>query len=615
MPLIRYNSLKNKTPAGAVEKGKEINLEISADSSLSPLGMKFILNNNYGKTILTENMFFTPGNNCSVYSVSFTTPETGIYFYHFVLKTPKGEHPIYKDGYEAKISDDIVPWQLTVYEKDSSCDYLAGSVMYQIFPDRFCRKKDALKLVAKNETERTLHANWDEIPNSAIDTEFYTAKDFFMGNIEGIIQKLDYIASLGVNIIYLNPIFESAENHRYSTADYKNIDPYLGTIEDFKKLKSECKKRNIMIILDGVFSHSGADSIYFNKYGRYNSVGAYQDINSKYYPWYNFIEFPNKYKSWWGFDNLPDFNKDNPDYENFITDTESGILAYWQDLGVDGWRLDVADEFPDHFLDSIRRTVKQKNPNAFIIGEVWEDATTKMSYNKRRRYLLGKQLDSVMNYPWKNAIIKFIKDRNAEDFAYQLNTIKENYPPSALRLLMNSLSTHDTVRILNILGITHTVDNDKKPYYTLTDEEISRAVFLEKFAAFLQFTLPGIPCIYYGDEVGLDGFQDPFNRKTYPYGKENMELLDFYINLSKIRLKYKLEFSGEFNIIYAKKSTLVFNRNNLICTINMDDQPTYISLPLKGKNVYGASDTVISNLGIILPALSFNIIEKEKNNA
>lgn len=269
--------------------------------------------------------------------------------------------------------------------------------MYQIFPDRFCRSGEKHENVP---TDRIIHENWEDTPFFRPDERgIIRNNDYFAGDFKGIESKLPYLQSLGVTCIYLNPVFESHENHRYSTACYEHIDPMLGTDEDFEHLCKQAKTYGIDIILDGVFSHTGADSIYFNKFGRYGDhEGAYRDPDSKYKNWYFFSRYPFDYESWWGITTLPNVNENNPDYTEYICG-ENGILQRWIDKGARGWRLDVADELPDEFLDNLNKAVKAKGNDKVIYGEVWEDASNKESYGVRRRYLIGGQLDSVMNYP------------------------------------------------------------------------------------------------------------------------------------------------------------------------------------------------------------------------
>ncbi len=500
---------------------------------------------------------------------------SNLYFYHFEIKDNGLVKFVGIKDNISTIGEWLPEWQLTVFDKDfDTPSWVKGATMYQIFPDRFAKSEKFRPKKSKN--ERKMHKEWDEIPEFIYDTPDYKANDYFGGNILGIIEKLDYIKELGIDIIYLNPVFESPEYHRYSTGNYFNIDPYFGTNEDFSLLCKECAKRGIKVILDGVFSHTGADSIYFNKYGNYDSKGAYNSPDSPYYDWYSFIEYPDIYESWWGFSNLPNVNENNPKYTKYITGKD-GVIEYWQNMGCFGWRLDVADELPDEFIDNLYKTSKNNNKNSFIIGEVWEDATNKFAYGKRRRYLLGGQMDSVMNYPWRTAILEFVKFKDENLFNERIYSIIENYPPCVVNSLMNSLSTHDTFRAINYLGVDKEVKKEDYSKYILSKEEYINGKNKLILATFLQFTLPGIPSVYYGDEVGLDGFSDPYCRKTYPYGKEDFELLSYFKELSAIRKKNKKDLTSDFTLFYKTQGFYSFKRGNLLCGINLSDNTVTIN--------------------------------------
>ncbi len=269
--------------------------------------------------------------------------------------------------------------------------------------------------------------------------------------MKGVISKLSYLKSLGVTAIYLNPIFEAHSNHRYNTADYLKIDPLLGNEEDFRALCAEAAKLGMGIILDGVFNHTGDDSVYFNRYGRYPGLGAAQSRDSAYFTWYDFQKWPEQYRCWWNFTTLPGVNENNPAFAEFVTG-KGGVLEHWLAAGASGFRLDVADELPTPFLEKIRRTIKAAKPEALLVGEVWEDASNKTSYGERRHYLEGNELDGVMNYPFRNAIIAFLKGSGAQAFKEAVMTILEHYPKPCIDVLMNLLGTHDTPRILTELA-------------------------------------------------------------------------------------------------------------------------------------------------------------------
>lgn len=494
------------------------------------------------------------------YSASLNLSE-GLYWYSFCFDSPWGRQFVTRHkGGEGYISRDGAEWQLTVYESSyETPDRFSGGIIYQIFPDRFCASGKQKQNVP---SDRYIHSSTEEAPEYRQSGDPCSlGNDYFGGDLEGVRQKLPYLSELGVSIIYLNPIFEAHSNHRYNTADYMKIDPMLGDEDDLKSLCADAKKHGISIVLDGVFSHTGDDSIYFNRYGRYGSLGAYQSQDSKYYNWYNFHNWPNKYSSWWGISTLPETEENNPDYTEFITG-ENGVLRKWLRCGVSGWRLDVADELPDAFLDKLRTAVKSENKDAIIIGEVWEDATNKFSYGVRRRYLRGRQLDSVMNYPFASALIKFLTGGNGEDLEEAVMSVCENYPRQALRLLMNHIGTHDTERILTSLGGEPCSGRGRgwQADKRMNENEMWNAKKLLYIAALLQYTLPGIPSLYYGDEAGMEGYGDPFCRGFYPWGKEDGYLVDFYKRLGRFRRSSEAFSDGDFIPVSSGAGHIAFIR-------------------------------------------------------
>lgn len=364
-----------------------------------------------------------------------------------------------------------------------------------------------------------------------------------------------------MTVIYFNPIFKAYSNHRYDTGDYLQIDPLFGSDEDFDRLVEECSRRGIRIILDGVFNHTGDDSRYFNKYGHYDELGAYQSQNSKYYAWYNFKQFPDKYDSWWGIDVLPAVNESCESYAQFITGKD-GVVEHWMRRGVSGFRLDVADELPDEFIEKIRSAAKGVSKDSIIIGEVWEDASNKIAYGKRRKYLQGTELDSVMNYPLKDAIIQYVRTGDTLVLRETIAQLRDNYPKFVLDSLMNILGTHDTARILTVLGGIPAYNKDEMAGTAMPPEVKERAKELLKTAAILQFTLFGVPCIYYGDEIGMEGYGDPFCRYPFRWDDIDEELLSFYKNLGQLRAAADMFKDGEYIELYADEKCLVYERTN-----------------------------------------------------
>ena len=608
MEQVKFNSKSEdfKKPFGAVSNEQVVTFNIHILKAENPTGATFVYRLDNTKDPIYIDMQKTDEyDNYFIYSCDVIFKKADLYFYRFEITTPDYTKFVgLKDGL-AVIEDWLPEWQLTVYDSNfTTPQWAQGGIMYQIFPDRFCRSDKFTPLPSKN--PRTIHENWYDIPDFIYDNPDYMANDYFCGNIAGIMEKLDYIKDLGVNIIYLNPVFESPEYHRYSTANYMNIDPYFGTNELFAEFTKKCKEYGIKVILDGVFSHTGADSIYFNKYGHYDSVGAYNSPDSPYYPWYSFIEYPQKYESWWGFENLPNVRETNAEYLNYITG-ENGVIEHWQRLGTNGWRLDVADELPDEFLDKLYARAKAVDKDSFVIGEVWEDATNKFAYGQRRRYLLGGQMDSVMNYPWRTAILEYVKNGDEKLFNDRLICIMENYPPHVLQCLMNSLSTHDTLRAITYFGVEHDVPDNKKGEYKMTPEEYEKGKRMLIQATFLQFTLPGIPSVYYGDEVGLQGFRDPYCRMGYPYGNEDTEILDFYKALAKIRTEYGECFKKPLKLFKMYNGMYSFYRGDLLCAINLGDEKQYMEVYDK-KILFEYGENTIFNHGIDLMPKSFVIL-------
>ena len=516
-----------------------------------------------------------------------------IYWYSFKYNTADNEFYITKfDHSLGMVSNEGGWWQLTVYNKNyTTPSWLDGGIIYQIFPDRFYNSKKPKKDVP---TDRYICDDWYKIPEytpkeSATDNKFI-GNDYYGGDLKGIQQKLPYLKKLGVNCIYLNPIFEAHSNHRYNTANYMKIDPLLGDEKDLKALIKAAEKQGIYIILDGVFSHTGDDSIYFNKYNRYDTVGAYNSDSSPYRSWYDFGETRDNYESWWGITTLPETKENDPDFSEYITG-EKGVIRHWLNLGVKGFRLDVADELPDAFLDKVRLAIKDEDSENFLLGEVWEDATNKISYNARRRFLRGHQLDSVMNYPFANAIIGYLKGGNSRDLIDTVLEIIENYPPQAVKLLMNHIGTHDTSRILTVLGNEgnyYVGDREWQSKQHLSSEQYEKAVKLLKVAAVLQYTLPGVPSLYYGDEAGLTGHSDPFCRAAYPWGKEDKELIKFYQKLGQFRRSSSAFKSGEFLPYYANFGEIAYMRKSademeLVACTRWHEQ-TEINIPKEFDN-------------------------------
>ena len=576
-----------KSPFGAVPCGADVSFCFRPERGAAVTRCELLAHGEFADQWTTVELTPAQEDGHVVYHGIFTAPDdVELVWYHFRLSWADGGTSCYgKNGLCAW--DAVEPWQLTVYDDTHKTPAWFGrGVTYQIFPDRFRRAKsrDVAGLVGP----RTLHENWDELPEYRPNAEGeITCSDFFGGDLQGITEKLDYLASLGVTTLYLCPIFEASTNHRYDTACYERIDPLLGDEADFRTLCAEAKKRGIYVMLDGVFNHTGRKSVYFNADGFYDDLGAAQGEQSPYYRWYNFHPFPDEYDAWWGIKTLPAVQENDSGYRDFIIRDRDSVVRHWLRAGASGWRLDVADELPDDFIADIRTAMEETAPGSLLLGEVWEDATTKVAYSQRRRYLLGHELHGVMNYPFRNALIAYLLGGDADEFRETLEAIRENYPPNAFSSLMNFLGTHDTPRILTILGASHVPDSkEERASYRLSPEERQLGLARLRLAALVLFTFPGAPTVYYGDEAGMEGWEDPFNRACYPWGREDTELKAWFARLARLRQDRPALQSGQLHWCWTAGPILAFarelNGQLLTTVINAADTPQSLTLPWSG---------------------------------
>lgn len=556
--------LAYKDPLGAVEEETPVHFRITMPRDLSCSAANLVIEQE-GVTTHVLDLFWCGmnGDDHEWWECHFTPPKSGLYFYHFEAKTCRGRQRLSRGKGGRAVFGGTDRWQLTVYSHAlQTPEWLAGGVMYQIFPDRFyCSGSKKQNVPA----DRRLRTDWGGEPEWRPNAQGkVTNSDYFGGDLNGIKEKLPYLKSLGVTCLYLNPIFEAHSNHRYNTADYSKIDPLLGNEEDFTALCKAAEEHGIRILLDGVFSHTGSDSVYFNKEGRYPTAGAYQSKDSPYSHWYAFRNFPNSYDCWWGFETLPNVLEVEPSFDSYING-EGGIVRKWLKAGAAGWRLDVADELPDEFIDHIHTAARAEHDDAFVLGEVWEDASNKSAYGVRRRYLLGGQLDSVMNYPFRDAIFGFLLGEKVQDFTEAVESLLENYPPQTIPLLMNHIGTHDTERALTVLGGEPAGNRgrDWQSCQRMNDWQRNLGRQRLKLAAMIQYLLPGVPCLYYGDEAGMEGYRDPFNRYCYPWGNEDHELLGWYRALGQLRNEQKeILAKGSYRTVLAEGDLLVMERRS-----------------------------------------------------
>lgn len=505
----------------------------------------------------------------------------GLYFYEFLFL--RGMDTLFTSTHnqvdftlERQSSHRFV---LLLHEADfHTPSWFEGRTMYHVFVDRFCRGNGEVA----SRSDVIINEDWDRgIPQyPEKNGDKLSNNMFFGGNLWGIAEKMEYFQSLGVGVLYLSPIFRAYSNHKYDTGDYLEIDGMFGGEAAFCHLLSEAKKADIRIVLDGVFNHTGDNSRYFDRYGEYGGVGAYADPASPYRDWFRFKRYPDEYETWWGIQILPKLNLGEKTCREFLAG-KGGVAEKYVKMGIGGWRLDVADELSDEFLDELRATVKEASDSqALIIGEVWENAAVKVAYGARRRYFQGKQLDSVMNYPLRNGILAFLLDGDATFLADTLKEIYATYPRSVCNSLMNLLGTHDTERILTVLGEGNErveESNAALSVKRLNERQLERGVNLLKIAAAIQFTVYGVPSVFYGDEAGLEGYHDPFCRRPYPWGRENADLLSFYRRLGAIRKEHAVFKDGDFRILLAEGARLAYLRENdneeITVTVNMTDEP------------------------------------------
>lgn len=537
-----YNPLLHKKPYGATAVGKATTITFPLETYF---GIKkvFVILRKDNENIRIELPLSHHIDGIDYFVGSITLSSHGIWHYRFEGEYPDGSLAFFGRDYDGTaIRGDWLPeWQLTVSKVNYKTPIQSKQgVVYQIFPDRFAKGEDRPFL-----KKGRLHSDWHDRPDFAREGVDYRADDFYGGNVKGVIDKLDYIKSLGVSAIYFNPVFKSSSNHRYDTGDYLQIDELFGDDNQFEELIVKAKEKGIGIILDGVFNHTGADSLYFNKFGNYSTLGAYQSKESPYYDWFYFDNFPDKYGCWWGSTVVPTVNKSAKGYKDLILGKD-GVIEKWTKMGIAGWRLDVVDELPIDFTTELCRKIKSVNPDCSIIGEVWEDASTKVAYSEWRPYFMGEQLDGVMNYPFKESIIQYILGGNPRDFVAGITHILENYPKESLDCNMNLIGSHDTARILTILtGVQAPYRKEERAAFVLEGELYEIAKRRLMIASTLQYFLPGVPCLYYGDEVGAYGYEDPLNRGTYPWGREDNALLGHYQALGKLRQEYTKFFLGE----------------------------------------------------------------------
>ncbi|MBB6215786.1 4-alpha-glucanotransferase [Anaerosolibacter carboniphilus] len=561
IPWIHHDSHQSfyRTPFGAVTCQHRVSFGLSVEDGEEEIYQVALRlwTDQEGEKLLSMRLVESI-NNQQIYRLVFDLPSYPcLVWYYFIITTNTstyyyGNNPHQQGGIGQVYLYQPPAYQITVHKENSLVpSWFKSSVMYQIFVDRFFNGSEDGRIM-NPKPGAYLYSDWNATPSYIRDqkTGAIVQYDFFGGNLAGVIKKLPYLQSLGINLIYLNPIFESSSNHKYDTADYKKIDPMYGDHEAFQSLCEEAEKLGISIILDGVFSHTGSDSIYFNKNGNYPGLGAYQSTVSPYYPWYRFEVYPDQYDCWWGIDTMPNTNETEPTFQGFIIHDEDSVLQHWMDSGAKGWRLDVADELPGSFIKALRKRMKEIYPESILIGEVWEDASHKISHGESREYLLGEELDSIMNYPFRHILLDFILGHfNSKEVHQAFMCLYENYPRHHFYATMNLIGSHDVPRILTLLGDAppeSSLSKEEQGLYRLSPEQKKKALKRLTLLSLVQMTFPGVPCIYYGDEAGVEGYSDPLNRRTYPWGREDQVLLTWYRKIIEIRRQYDALSTGDW---------------------------------------------------------------------
>ena len=580
-PYFDSRNKRCKEPFGAVAVGTAVHFALQDETY-------------YGCELLVRREFAGAEDVCPLppaeggFAGSYTAPGNGeLCWYGFRLTDGDGRQVWFGKNGLQDAPEKMARWQLTVYEPTPVPPWFGEGVTYQIFPDRF--RRVSLPDVSHMVGRRWLHSAWEDEPvylpeeNGEV-----TNRDFFGGSLPGITEKLDYLKSLHVTTLYLNPIFEAASNHRYDTADYRSIDPLLGTEEDFRTLCREAHERGMRVIVDGVFNHTGSNSRYFNAEGYYPELGAAQSRESPYFGWYSFHPWPAQYDAWWGVRTLPAVNEERPDYRDFIFGGEDSVVRRWLRCGADGWRLDVADELPGDFIEGIRTAMDAEKPGAYLLGEVWEDGSNKIAYSRRRRYLLGRETHGLMNYPFRTALLTWLGGGDAAAFRESMETLRENYPPEAFYGAMNFLGTHDTLRILTLLGAAQTPGTKReRAAYRLSPDERTQGTRKLRLAAMLLYTFPGSPTVFYGDEAGMEGFEDPLNRRTFPWGREDERLTAFFRALGLLRSQRESLRRGDLRYLYAAGGGLVMERccggERTVTALNAGTSPLPVTLDWDGS--------------------------------
>ena len=542
-------------------------------------------------------------------SANGLTGAPGLFFCHFEFVDPAGRrhYTSFGAGSECILTDSFeneAQFLLTERIYTPPAWFACGAV-YQIFPDRFAPGGKAEK-----KPGAVYNGDWE---NGIPEYPQYRGQDFknnthFGGTLWGAAEKLPYLRTLGITCVYLNPIHKAASNHKYDIGDYLNVDESFGGNEALRYFIKRAHSFGVSVILDGVFNHVGEDSVYFNRRGSYDSVGAYQSRQSPYSEWFSFSQFPDEYDAWWGIKLLPRTVRCRS-FTDFIT---KKVVPFYMEMGVDGWRLDVVDELESGFVSELVSAIKKCKSDAIVIGEVWEDASNKTAYGERKPYFLGAQLDSVMNYPLRNALIDFVMHGESQLLVDTVRTLYRHYPVENQRFLLNFLGSHDTERITTVLGGDgeNGLDNDENAVRRLSKQDRARAIKLLKSAYILLAAMPGVPCLFYGDEIAMEGHHDPFNRRPFPPSGFSNGLSAFFGRVNTARKAFSQYFSlaelkiGSFDN-GCVRITRTDGKKTLVALANMGDKGAFAEIPgnaldiLNGKH-YNSSVALAPKTAMIL---------------
>jgi glycosidase len=671
---LRHDSrdLLYRTPGGAVPAGTPVIVRFRTfHNDVSGVKLRVFDLNAGGQSLRTMRVAasnvscYQPGleaETCDFWAVTLPNADPNNLWYRFVVSDGSdtdhyADNTPALDGGLGSASDDAIDnsYALMVHEPDfASPSWAQDAVIYQIFPDRFrdgrrdnnpvtgdVRYDDpVLKLswgtlpegYCRNYTDGNVHCPWrfdDTPPPTSPTTEQPRGRDYMGGDLRGVDQKLDYLASLGVTAIYFNPIFDAGSNHSYDTQDYTRIDPYFGTQKDWKNLVKHADELGIRIILDGVFNHLSSDSPFFDRYGHYASAGACESTSSPYRAWFTFhdvapgtghcvsstgVANAATYDGWFGFDSIPVLNKSNPQVQAYFLTNPDSIAARWLAAGAGGWRMDVSGDpsFPAGYWEEFREVVKGVDPDALTISETWQKDSTLL------RMIRGDRLDTTMNYRLRDAVIALLAPGNFDskgfadsgrvisptEFANRLASIREDYPDAAYYALMNLLDSHDTERLLWTLtpGAETTAEKE------LDASNVAAGKRRVQLASLIQFGVPGAPTVYYGDEVGVTGDDDPDDRRTYPWadlgGSPDVAMFAHYSALADLRAANPALTEGDFRILVTNddQGTVALGRKTTgqaaIVAVNRSSSDRTLQIPVAGFVPNGTSFEVGVGVGV-----------------